>query len=60
MIDVQPLNVWGDAYKSQSGLAKLHNTRQFLLEVNALLAQSKNEFLQSIKPDIEQALISIR
>lgn len=55
-----PLNTWDSAYKSQLGLAKLHNTRQFLLEVFGLIATSDNKVLQRIKPDIEKALADIR
>lgn len=56
----QPLNSWQEAYKSQFGLAKLHNTRQFLLEVQSLLSTTENPFLQNMLPDVQQALTVIR
>lgn len=52
----QPLSGWGDAYQSQLGLAKLHNTQRFLTVFYALIKASKNQTLIDLVPALEQAL----
>lgn len=37
-----PLANWGDAFASQHGLARLHNTKQFLRALDSLVAQQKD------------------
>ena len=37
-----PLANWGDAFASQHGLARLHNTKQFLRALGSLVAQQKD------------------
>lgn len=51
-----PLSTWGNAYQSQQGLAKLHNTQSFLRAFYALIKASKNETLISMVPALEHAL----
>lgn len=51
-----PLKTWGDAYSSQLGLSKLHNTQSFLYAFYALIKNSKNERLSSMVPALEQAI----
>ena len=51
----KPFANWGSVYKSESGLAKLHNTRAFIYSLFALSNQSKNPNLIAIQP----ALIKI-
>lgn len=52
----QPLASWGEAYQSQQGLAKLHNTQSFLRAFYALIKTSKNETLIQMVPALEKAL----
>jgi hypothetical protein len=47
-----PFNSWGGVYKSEAGLAKLHNTRAFIYSLVALSGQSKNPNLIAIQPTL--------
>lgn len=47
-----PFEDWGSVYKSEQGLAKLHNTRAFIVSLFALTSQSKNPNLIAIKPTL--------
>jgi len=51
-----PLKNWQEAFKTEAGLAKLHNTRAFLQALYALVGESKNEQLIMMKNDIVNAL----
>ena len=51
-----PLETWGEAYSSQLGLSKLHNTQSFLFAFYALIKNSKNERLSNMVPALEQAI----
>jgi hypothetical protein len=55
-----PFKSWGDAYSSQQGLSKLHNTQSFLLAVYALIKSSKNERLSQMVPALETALKKVQ
>ena len=57
--DAAPLAQWPDAYKSEAGLAKLHNTQQFLYATYALIKASENTTLQAMVPDLESALVKV-
>lgn len=51
-----PFKSWNDVYKSNKGLAKLHNTRGFLQSLSTLTAQSKQEILKTINQQSLKAL----
>ncbi|MDG1752520.1 MAG: DUF2785 domain-containing protein [Thalassotalea sp.] len=51
-----PLKSWGNAYSSQQGLSKLHNTQSFLFAFYALIKNSKNERLSNMVPALEEAI----
>lgn len=51
-----PLKTWGDAYASQQGLSKIHNTQSFLFAFYALIKNSKNERLSEMVPALEKAI----
>jgi hypothetical protein len=55
-----PLKSWNDAYKSQYGLAKLHNTRNFLNSLYTNIKNSKNENLIDKIPALEKAIQTVR
>lgn len=54
-----PLESWQDVYKSQAGLAKLHNTKEFLnvLYINA--SESQNENIKQIFTPVREALAKL-
>jgi len=54
-----PLTSWGDAYKSQKGLAKLHNTQNFLNAFYILIHKSENPTLVSMIPALEKAIKTV-
>ncbi|MGJ8682859.1 DUF2785 domain-containing protein [Paraglaciecola sp.] len=45
-----PFDNWRSVYQSQKGLAKLHNTRNFVYSVLAITGQSQNPKLKAIQP----------
>ena len=47
-----PFADWGSVYKSEKGLAKLHNTRAFIYSLLAITGQSKNPNLVAIQPTL--------
>lgn len=51
-----PLATWADAYGSQAGLARRHNTRFFLLALNAGLREGSDAGLQARTPAVVAAL----
>lgn len=51
-----PMTDWQQVYISQQGLAKLHNARALLGAIFVLIADSKNEQLQVLKPALVEAL----
>jgi hypothetical protein len=51
-----PLKSWGDAYSSQQGLSKLHNTQGFLFAFYTLIKNSSNERLSKMIPALEEAI----
>lgn len=54
-----PNTNWQQAYKSQQGLAKLHNAREFLNAMFVLIADSENAQLQMLKPALTVAIKSL-
>ncbi|WP_284242939.1 DUF2785 domain-containing protein [Thalassotalea insulae] len=55
----KPFDNWQAVYQSQQGLAKLHNTRQFLYALYQLISDSHHKRLQAMMPALEQALKAI-
>nr|WP_241242362.1 DUF2785 domain-containing protein [Thalassotalea sp. G2M2-11] len=55
-----PFAQWNEVYQSQQGLAKLHNTQQFLYAIYSLIKPSDNKRLQALVPTIEQAIKLVR
>ncbi len=55
-----PLRAWQDAYKSETGLAKLHNTQSFLNSFYALIKTSKNATLVMMVPALEKAIQTVK
>ncbi|WP_286232916.1 DUF2785 domain-containing protein [Thalassotalea sediminis] len=51
-----PFDNWQSVYKSEQGLAKLHNTRNFLNNVYVITRDSKNSQLQAIQPALLAAI----
>jgi hypothetical protein len=54
-----PLAAWDMAYRSQSGLARRHNTRAFLLVVYSEVRDSKDPQLAALIPAVTAALASV-
>ncbi|MEL7296095.1 MAG: DUF2785 domain-containing protein [Pseudomonadota bacterium] len=50
---------WQNAYRSESSLARLHNTRTFLLNVYASIAESENPIFEPLKQSVRGALASL-
>lgn len=55
-----PLKSWGEAYSSQQGLSKLHNTQSFLFAFYALIKNSQNERLAQMVPALEEAIKKVQ
>jgi hypothetical protein len=55
-----PFNQWQDVYKSENGLAKLHNTQSFLYALYATIKTSKNETLMQMIPALEKAIKEVK
>lgn len=58
--DPAPLHAWQDSYKSEAGLAKLHNTQSFLNSFYALIKTSKNTTLMMMVPALEKAIQTVK
>lgn len=59
MTNPHPFKQWNNVYKSEQGLAKLHNTQAFLMSLYALIKPSQNEVLMSMVPALEQAIKTV-
>lgn len=51
-----PLSSWGEAFLSESGLARRHNTRAFLLSVYAGASASENARVRLLLPSVSEGL----
>lgn len=51
-----PFDAWGEVFMSESGLAKRNNIRQFLTNLYAMIASSKNERLVEITPIVAEMI----
>lgn len=56
LIDPGPLESWGDAFKSEAELARLHNVKAFLQELYINASVSSNEKLKPLLPPVTDAL----
>ncbi len=54
-----PYAAWGDVYKSQAGLAKLHNTKAFLGAIYLNANETQNENMRMLLPGARAALINL-
>lgn len=51
-----PMASWGEAFSSEAGLAKRHNTRAFLLSVYASASVSENAGVRQLLPPVREGL----
>lgn len=56
VINSAPFEHWQAVFKSETGLAKLHNTQSFLNTLYAIIKPSKNETLIKMVPALEKAI----
>lgn len=54
-----PLSAWDQAFQSNAGLARRHNTRAFLLVVASEVRDSRNEQLATLAPMVMGALAKV-
>ncbi|MES2107033.1 MAG: DUF2785 domain-containing protein [Pseudomonadota bacterium] len=54
-----PFGAWNDVFQSQAGLAKRHNTRDFLLALYVEARDSKYEGLAALAPRIKTAITAL-
>jgi hypothetical protein len=57
--DPAPLATWAEAYRSNAGLARRHNTRAFLLVLYSEVRDSKDEQLLKLLPAVNAALTAV-
>lgn len=60
LVSPAPMASWKEAFSSNAGLARRHNTRAFLLLVHAEIANSKNEKLALLLPEVNAALAAMQ
>lgn len=56
IVDPSPLTSWQQAYQSELGLHKLHNTRLFLLELYRVIAFNNAERLNVLEKSVKLAI----
>jgi hypothetical protein len=54
-----PFTDWQSVYSDKEGLAKLHNTRNFIYSIFAISAQSNNPTLKSMQPKLVELIKKI-
>lgn len=54
-----PYADWQSAYSDKKGLAKLHNTRNFIYSIFAISGKSKKPVLKAIKPKLAELIPSL-
>lgn len=54
-----PPNGWDQAFRSNMGLARRHDTRAFLLAIKAEVVDSKDERLAALAPIVSEALAAV-
>jgi hypothetical protein len=54
-----PLAGWDQAFQSNAGLARRHNTRAFLLVLASEVRDSRNEQLSKLAPIVTAALAKV-
>jgi hypothetical protein len=56
LVDPAPMSGWGDAYKSEDGLARLHNVKSFLQALYVSASVSANEDVKTLILPVTEAL----
>lgn len=56
IVNPAPFPSWDSVYASNSGLAKLHNTRAFMYSIYAITSKSKNPKLQGIQAKLAEII----
>jgi len=59
LADPAPYGSWGDVYKSEAGLAKLHNTKAFLNAIYINASETQNENIKALLPAARAALMKL-
>jgi len=59
LINPAPMNSWNDAFKSEAGLARLHNVKAFLQALYIGTNNSSNERVKALLPPVTDALQSL-
>jgi len=59
LADPEPMAAWNDVYKSEAGLAKLHNTKAFVSAIYINAAETKNENIKALLAPARAALIKL-
>lgn len=54
-----PFATWGEVYKSEAGMAKLHNTKAFLNTIYINATETQNENMKMLLPGARKALITL-
>lgn len=56
LVDPAPMSSWGDAYKSEDSLARLHNVKSFLQALYVSASMSSNEEVKTLIQPVTEAL----
>lgn len=56
VVSPAPMVSWGEAFSSEAGLAKRHNTRAFLLSIYASASASENAGVRQLLPPVLEGL----
>lgn len=56
LVDPPPMSGWGEAYKSEDGLARLHNVKSFLQALYVSASMSSNAEVKTILEPVTEAL----
>lgn len=59
LAEPEPLTAWGEAYKSEAGLAKLHNTKAFLSAVYINANEAQNPDIKTLLAPARATLIKL-
>lgn len=59
LVDPTPMSGWGEAYKSEDGLARLHNVKSFIQALYVSASMSSNPEVKALIQPIEEALRSL-
>jgi hypothetical protein len=56
VLSPKPMAAWDEAFLSEAGLAKRHNTRAFLLSLYASVTSTENAGIRQLLPPIREGL----